>query len=377
MRTAGNMKIPAIFVLIMIFFIQPAFAQQTWQSTLAGRFDIVETFDQLQDWSGGTGYHCDAGTMPKKADGSPSIWTYYTNDVPAVDNWIKDHGPDFNWQGTGKSLCINYNNFVGGIAGYGPSRLGTFFGHGNPRDGYKKMYLFMMVKFHPGFFAMSGSTFNWVGTLKFIDFLIGFTAADIWGTPSERAQVCDTGYNFHEYGLQGAIANLYGGGSTYPTDLFLRQYAWRSTLQGSCYSNPNFMNDFSLTSASSPATYTQAYLNNEWFGIEFAVDVGTLGNADASFEVFIYDKQGNQIGHFKNSNYNQLVTFDHRLNRITIGGNRFGEGYQQDPGDSDENRFYVDDAIIHGQRIGPTYFSLLNGQTPSNHPSGPKNLRTR
>jgi len=55
------------------------------------------------------------------------------------------------------------------------------------------------------------------------------------------------------------------------------------------------MNDFSLTSALSPATYTQAYLNNEWFGIEFAVDVGTLGNSDASFEVFIYDKQGRKL----------------------------------------------------------------------------------
>jgi len=111
------MRTSFAFVMMLMLFITPVFAQQTWQQRLEQNFDIVETFDPLQDWSGGTDYHYDAGTMPKKADGSPSIWTYYTNDVPAVDSWIKDHGTNYNWGGNGKSLCINYNNFVGGPAG--------------------------------------------------------------------------------------------------------------------------------------------------------------------------------------------------------------------------------------------------------------------
>jgi hypothetical protein len=37
----------------------------------------------------------------------------------------------------------------------------------------------------------------------------------------------------------------------------------------------------------------------------------------------------------------------------------------------------VDDFIIHGQRVGPTYFSLLNGQSSPNPPSAPRNFRMR
>lgn len=362
----------SLILFCLLGSVNYAFAD--WEENLKSNFDIVDTFDNLNDWRGGTGYHYDVGTLPKKNDGSPSIWTYYTNDMPAVDDWIKDHGSTYRWNSSGKSLCINYNNFVGGIAGYGPSRLGTFFGNGDPKSGYKKIYVFFMLKFHPGFFSMSGAnTFELVGTCKFLDILTGFTAPDTWGTEAERGQVCDIA-SFHEYGMQGALLNLYGGGITYFDTLLFRQYAWKSSYNGSCYSNPNFINDYPLHSSTSSARFDSVYLSNQWIGVEFIMDVGTLNMSDASLEIYIYNQNGNIIGHNLHTGFNQLIQFDHRINKITIGGNRFGIGYEQDPGDSNENRFYVDDFIVNGSRIGPKYFQLLYGIT-NPEPSAPSGLK--
>ncbi len=56
----------------------PIFAiAQTWQRTLEDSFDIVETFDQLQDWTGsgsGNVFSPTGDGMPKKLDGSDSVW---------------------------------------------------------------------------------------------------------------------------------------------------------------------------------------------------------------------------------------------------------------------------------------------------------------
>ena len=195
-----------IFIFLTLFLAYKGllFADTNWQEMLSDEFDIVETFDWLENWQGGTDYHWDDETMPKKLDGSDSIWQHYSNDTEALSDWIADHdeftwkegntslGYEYNGEKHTKSLCINYNNFVGGIDGYGPSRLGTYFGNGNPKSGYKTIYVFYMVKFRPGFFAMKSATeFERVGTLKFAQILSGFSSIEDWGTDDQRAQTCD------------------------------------------------------------------------------------------------------------------------------------------------------------------------------------------
>lgn len=195
-----------------------------WQRTLAQDFDIVDTFDQLEDWqAAGVSQHYDVETMPKVSGSSNyygnevmnsvydlgnhnSIWSIYSNDhmlllymdktadfteksllrgtdsgksgkitfvqdngdgtgfvtlyktglgfqpgeiiyddkggsarFTGYPDWIRDHGPEYTWRNQGKSACINYYNFIGAFDGFGPSRLGTFFGDGqSSKSGYKK-----------------------------------------------------------------------------------------------------------------------------------------------------------------------------------------------------------------------------------------------
>lgn len=345
----------------------------TWQETLQSNFDIVETFDDIADWSGSTGYHWDSASMPKKYDNRSSIWTYYTADNAAVEPWIKDHGA-YKWGSSGKSLCINYNDYSGGIAGYGPSRLGTYFGDNvTGKSGYKKIYLFMMVKFGPGFFKQNADkTFVTVGTLKMFDICSGFTAINYWGTPAEHALTNGTPQVNTEYGVDDTVFNIYGGGLTWANRLFYQENAFKAnlTVDGWGYTAVPEGSGRPLTDSTKTADITDFYLQDRWFGLEIASDIGTPNNPDGSIDVWIYNDLGNEVGHFIATNYNKLVYFDHYYNKVVLGGNRICTGYGACPAGQD-NRWYVDDFIINNSRIGLKYFSLYFNR---NKPMTPDNI---
>jgi hypothetical protein len=123
-----------LFLLLFQLFFNPCFVFADRQSELESLFDIVYTFDNCQDWIG----NCSAGDckdqsgMPKYIDGSPTHWGFYANYKEVTpDNWIGDHGTEYNWKGSTKSLCINYNRIptkAGIPTGYGPSTLSMYFG---------------------------------------------------------------------------------------------------------------------------------------------------------------------------------------------------------------------------------------------------------
>lgn len=356
----------------MFVFVPLGSLAATWQQTLEQNFDIVETFDQLQDWRGVNGYNYNLAYLPKKQDGSNSIWTYSTSDRAPIDNWIGNHGADYTWQGAGKSLTINYYNFVGAPAGYGPSRLGTFFGDGiSGKSGYKKIHVFFMFKFRPGFFNLKPGTtdqFAYVGVLKFFDILTGFTAPGQWGNSEEFAISCNTPQVRKEYGINDTIFDIGGGGISTPSMLFFTENSFYATYEASsaCWDYTVIPSHGDRRTISALAS---KYLNNEWVGIEIASDIGTIDGNDGSLEMWLYDQNGQQFAYYITSNYTKIKQFDHYYNKVTLGGNRFGSGYDQDEGDSDENRFYVDDFIIDSSRIGPSYFALLNNQpTPTPTP---------
>ena len=96
------------------------------------------------------------------------------------------------------------------------------------------------------------------------------------------------------------------------------------------------------------------------------------GTANGEIEVWIYDKNGNEIGHhletdlitFKNGN----STFNHRWNKFVWGGNRYAGEYcgSGDPlcefGPIDH--FFIDDVIVDSERIGIAYFNIAAGNPP-------------
>ena len=369
-----------LILVLFIFQISNVFA--TWQETLEEQFDIVDTFDDIEDWSGGTGYHHDIETMPKKVDGSASIWHYYTNDNTAVDDWIKNHGEEYTWRQTGKSLCINYNNFVGGIDGYGPSRLGTYFGDGvTGKSGYEKINFFYMIKFHEGFFNYvedSDDEFEYIGVVKFFDICSGFSNSGLWGIQEENNLVCDGSNGINcgpapsggsckkEYGLNFHIFNVAGGGLSYAKQIYFKDGPTIALDKDSCYSYERSEQtggkDSDRFIDGENGRIDGFYKNNEWFGVEVVLDIGTVDTYNGRLDFYIYNSSGTEVGHIFRENILEKAHFDHYYNKIVLGGNRFGAGYHEDAGDSDENRWYADDFIIDNERIAPTYFALLNDE---------------
>jgi len=221
-----------------------------------------------------------------------------------------------------------------------------------------------MTKFRPGFFtpkaAPAVNEFEYVGVVKFLEVAAGFTAIDHFGNTTEYLQVCNTPQNRQEYGVHDTLFNALGGGLSNGPYLFFQENTFKASFSasGNCWQDAFGVSEV-RSGAGGTALFNSQYLNNQWIGMEFILDIGTPGNTDGSVEIYLYDENGNQTGHNVKTNYNKLVNFDHYYNKVVIGGNRFGEGYQQDAGDSNENRFYVEDFIIHGSRIGPTYFNIV------------------
>ena len=95
-------------VVLAFIFSMPCYAD--WRDTLRSNFDIVETFDTLQDWTvdGVYGYSTSSSTLPKESNGDSSIFdffSYWSHTTSSYD-WIADHGASNVWQGTGKSLRL-------------------------------------------------------------------------------------------------------------------------------------------------------------------------------------------------------------------------------------------------------------------------------
>ena len=154
MKSFSRTQLPTFLLLLLLiapffqFFQINAEETPSWQKTLEGYFDIVETFDEIQDWSGTThnGYSQDPNDMPKKLDGRPSIWNEYSDWTGAKESpvpWIGAHESKYLWRGTGKSLQMTLR----GPEGYGPSRMATYVGDGRPDSGYlDEVHAFFMVR---------------------------------------------------------------------------------------------------------------------------------------------------------------------------------------------------------------------------------------
>src|SRR5690606_11808243 len=140
-----------------------------------------------------------------------------------------------------------------------------------------------------------------------------------WGTAEEDAVAVDYG-SMVEYGYQFSIFNWKGGGLSYPNQMF-QNYSGNNvrTDDGGAtwvlnYQYPDYEN--------TAADIVAPYLANDWFGVEIAVDGGTLDTANGSTEIWIYDSSGNEIGHQLRSGMLNRVHFDHLYNKTTLGGNR-------------------------------------------------------
>ena len=311
------------------------------------------------------------GAIPVGTTVTSAGWSGTVNYLP---KWISNEHPTY--RNRGKSLCINYNNNSDngdgvakspGIKGFGPQRLGTYFGtEGDSMSGLKKVHLFFMCYFDPDFYTTNqDGTYTFAGVHKLLDMCSGHVEINKFGSPEERAVMLDTPQGLQEYGPNFSLINTNGGGLSYPSQLFLSDNLFTSRDKyndGRIHYQRIYTTagKFLRTSNNGAGTDIDEYAqkNPQWFGMELAFDIGTLDNDDGSLEFWLYNDAGTQVGFYEVQGVNRKRIFDHKYNLMTLGGNRLCNGYGAcDP--NAHSRIYFDDVIINPTRIGPNYFQLL------------------
>ncbi len=327
-----------------------------WQKTLENNFDIVETFDQLQDWRGGNyrkGRNLNPANMPIKTDGTISIWNmfdYWSTDVPTND-FIKNHGTENVWRGTGKSLIMSMGNNGSGI-----NRFGTYFGgdesstinpyntSGSVSSGYKNdVYIFQMIKFLPNVFPKKDD-----GTNAYYSYFKWWVIS----TGNTAANICTEGRDDCTYGASNAHTMLYNGSATNSLQQF----------KLSCYNDADwfdFPEKFQMWKPSNTIGTLDHYIDNEqWFALEIHVHMGTPGQYDAYQEQWIYNNDGQSYYVGKSQNMIMMTSgYDWGLNYFFQGGN-ISYLNLLDPQGLSPN-YYIDDLILDNERIGEKYFLLI------------------
>jgi hypothetical protein len=374
----GWLVVFLISILIGVLFFIPrpqALAQvDHWQDTLAQHFDIVETFDQLQDWRGQSGGHpigdvSNPGDMPLKTDGSESIWEYYSywGTVPAADrpSWISSRSPENLWRGQGKSLAIDY----GGV--WGPSRLAFSIGYA-PSDGYEEVYIFFMSQYKPEFFPKHEDSFDWFGFLKTFQISSGFRDILDWGTVQEQQIADDTPQDRNIYGLNAAIINF----KPFSGSLKVAHNIYTSTPSGTSSQSESDVQ----TNHMIQADLSDAILAGEWFGLEYRFLLSSPHGEAGAFEAWVYDSSGNVVGHeavnlptlrdatnWGGGNPGGFHAFDHHYNKFVWGGNR--DDYIQKgflkchpfTSDPESDEIYVSS---HAKRTGDMVAFYTEGSLP-------------
>ena len=336
-----------------------ATVRRVWQ--LEGKSYLQLTYDNTVQ--GSSGFQPGEGIGSGSKSGTNLQWPLF----------IADHGPDHTWRRSGKSLVLdlgdndNTDPADPTMAGLGAQRMAAFFGDGaSGKSGYRKIHAFFMMKVAPTFFTRClplaagcvDGGYDPVSVVKVFDLDSGFTGVSQWGTPAERAQVSTnptTQARLPEYGLNFSIFNFNGGGLTFPGSLFFAENNYVASGSAPSYAYTQVAANKALRSGT--ALDIDSFVGSgEWFGLEAASDIGTVGESNGSTDFWIYDRNGVEQGHYVVTGQNRLMHFDHYYNKFVLGGNRLSGSGKTGGVDV---RWWIDDVIIDGSRIGPAYFQLF------------------
>lgn len=358
-------QILKIIFLSIVFLLVPQNSKADWQSTLQSQFDIAETFDNLADWVGdgkiNNFYYSKGDDMPDYLSGDPSRWTYYSywpKNAP-VGNWLADHGDGNSI--SGKSYAINMIVGPEGSADIGSSRIGMYLGNGLSNSGYTDFYVFYRVKIPKNQWPtniesgtktgtyIEGNPYTYFASWKHFNVGTGFTSDYDWdGVNMDTCCVIN-----NRYGDTAAMIHIKpSSGIVKP-----RLEAEGDTNMIWSDLKSNFPTD-------------------QWVGVEYHMvlesPAGTGNNG--VFQMWLYDTAGNttQVLNATNVDFRLQGNDDHWFNRIVWGGNNSNSYY--DRGDSLNSTYFIDDVVIDDSRIGPSYFSLLDGISDTTPPAAPSGL---
>jgi hypothetical protein len=356
----------SLLIFCGVIFVNSDVQAQVWQETLESNFDIAETFDQLQDWlpSYSRGTVEDQTRMPKKIDGSESIWNAYSYwpTIQSPDYWIKNHGTTNVWGGTGKSLILDMDQ-DDSTENLGPGRLKTYFGGETPdsispytnsgieESGYRgDVYIFEMIKLPHNLFPQLDGVNKYYSYFKF----------HVLATGKTDVATCTEGRDDCEYGASN-IHTMFFTGSSYDNKQRFK-LAYFSDADWADLNLP--VDGFQLWKPTTSLADLDTFIaNEEWFGLEVHVHRGDPGVANGYQEYWLYDSNGSATYVGRVPYDYMMMTADHDwgFNYFFQGGNI---SFQTDVDAQDLNTaYFVDDIIIDNNRVGPTYFSLLNNQS--------------
>jgi len=340
-------------ILILLFVFWVSAAQAAWQETLENHFDIVETFDELADWTG-SGY----GDV---YNSSPGIWNYYSywDKASPSGKWIGVHD-GYVWDSAApKNLKMSYSDSTG------PSRFGLYFGDTSKpsaSSGYTDLYLFYMVYIPSSAYPTStdsggggtwsyskSSGYAYTGYYKFGTFNKGCVSA------TSDCGLYSDNRNYSTYHIVPQMAVM-GGWDSDSSSPSLR-------VQTTDSGNYTF---FEPTSVLLPL--------GKWIGIEFHLkNYSDNGQSKVLLESWYYDSDGIQhVLHAKSSDIDNSQSVTDAWNNFFFGGNIYGA-----PDSSMNTVHYVDDFIVNGSRIGPTYFQLINGNSSGVQVEPPPNVQIK
>ena len=328
---------------------------------------------------------------------------------PPTSTWLSDFGAGTRI--TGKSIVLDMNDT------YGPDRLHFYFGDGTSSSGYDNIYHFYRVKFLPGLFispTQRSQGYYW-GYFKWGELCQGFVGATNWGDATDRTKViqgvkaCQNDHVLHNYGpnftlltfaYYGALTNVFNSspaiGTIRSCDTPLLNGSTDTTgIQMSGMVGPNdYLRDNDRPEGN--GTFDFYNYENRWLGIEAHASLGPdSGDANHSrygdLEYWVYDETGNVLNHWKVLSDGVITSYvsnlagqripsqtfypNQKYNKVTIGGNiQLINGSGQQIGGNTSGKTYVDDVIVHGSRIGPTYYLLLNGTADATVPAAPRGL---
>lgn len=324
-----NYIVSRLLVAVVLLAL-PCISVAGWEEVLeAEGFDIVETFDNLADWSENGSYNGNVvapAALPKESDGStPSMFGYYSNWTNGTNSstWIGDFGAGTRINDSGKSAKIGTS--AGNNA---PTRLGAYIGSGTASSGYQEIYFFWRAYYPEGYYP-SNLIYEKVGHIGH-----GFTAPLEWdGNPESycgdgTVNKCRTPYGMSSFVPQ----HMYGTPSLYlrSADYYTGEYPYNQQATG------------------------DAINEGTWLAFEYRLKIDDSVDSSDEVEVWIYDEEGNATQAWLDTAvrlHNLTPSTGHKWNWFFIGGN-------ESQGGSDYH--YIDDIVIHDSRIGPTYFTALS-----------------
>lgn len=388
----------SLFAVFSAFWTGGTATADNWEQTLAEQFDIVETFDGLQDWpkdpyslSPGGGYAFkNPDDFPKESDGSPSMWCYFTKYEEANGPlpWIGDFGPETHFATKGKTAIIDLSNTRG------PSRLGTYFGDGNSDSGYSNIYFFYVAYITPNQWPTEcdggcaggggvgtyeeGKEYAYYASWKFNNIGSGWNNCGEWNGafPSHENRYGDSEIIPHIAIFNyGPIPTLWGAAvkqnqilslsvARVPQDISKYEFDSQEVKQ---LGNRPDIAAFLGKGVAYPG-------GGQWVGFEFHYKMESpAGASNGVAEAWIYNKRGEYKRAYRVEGLNFLdsaVGPNHKFNRFFFGGNN-SNSYTWGP--TMQAPYYVDDFVVDDQRIGPTYFRLLG--EGNEIPSAPSQLK--